>query len=97
MTKITASELEHLAQLSGLSLKPEEINNLSKDLSEILNYVELLSSVDTEGVEPTYQVTGLKNVWREDEVKNGVEPNALLGLLNESEVTARQIKIPKVL
>ena len=78
-------------------LKPEEIDTLSKDLSEILNYVELLSTVDTDGVEPTYQVTGLKNVWREDQVKHGVEPNALLGLLAESEVASRQIKIPKVL
>ena len=49
------------------------------DISAILGYVEQLQKVDLKGVEPTYQVTGLKNVMRPDVIKDyGVSPEALL-------------------
>jgi aspartyl-tRNA(Asn)/glutamyl-tRNA(Gln) amidotransferase subunit C len=68
MTKISREEVLHLAQLSSLKLKEEEINGLQIDISNILGYVEQLGKLNTEGVEPTYQVTGLKNIWREDKI-----------------------------
>ncbi len=66
MSKLSRDGVLKLARLSQLKLSEEEIEKFRVELSEILNYVEKLDSVDTKGLEPTYQVTGLKNVTRED-------------------------------
>lgn len=96
MTNITTSDVQRLAGLSSLQLSAQEAKDLTEDISGILNYIEQLSELDTEGVEPTYQVTGLENIWRTDEVDTyGLEREALLGLAPESE--KNQIKVPKVL
>jgi len=96
MTNISTDDVHHLAQLSSLQLKDDEAEALRIDLENILGYIEQLSELDTEGVEPTYQVTDLQNVWREDEVDNyGINRDALLALAPA--VNEHQIKVPKVL
>jgi aspartyl-tRNA(Asn)/glutamyl-tRNA(Gln) amidotransferase subunit C len=96
MTQISTKEVQHLAQLSSLQLDDDESENLRADLDNILGYIEQLSELDTTGVQPTYQVTDLQNVWREDTVNNyGIESNDLLALSPDTE--ANQIKVPKVL
>lgn len=69
MTKLSTEEVEKIARLANLSLSPEEIVRLSDQLSATLDYVNKLQTVQTEGVSPTFQTTGLTNVFREDEVK----------------------------
>ena len=61
-------EIEQIAELARLSLKPEEKAKLKKDLESILAYVEQLKSVPTDHVEPTSHVLNLENVFREDRV-----------------------------
>ena len=96
MTTITTDDVHHLAQLSSLQLDASEAEALRVDLQNILGYIEQLSELDTAGVEPTYQVTDLQNVWRQDEVDDyGVSRDSLLGLAPDAE--AHQIKVPKVL
>lgn len=96
MTQISRDDVLHLAQLSKLELEEAEIDSLRADIGNILNYVEQLNGLDTEGVEPTYQVTGLSNVWREDkEINYGVTREELLA--RSPEVTDFQVKVPKVL
>lgn len=96
MNQITQSVVQHLAQLSNLQLTPDEVASLQTDLQNIIGYVQLLDELDTSGIEPTYQVTDLKNVWRADVVDNyGINKNVLLALAPEKE--AEQIKVPKVL
>jgi aspartyl-tRNA(Asn)/glutamyl-tRNA(Gln) amidotransferase subunit C len=96
MTQISTKEVQHLAQLSSLQLDDDESENLRTDLENIVGYIEQLSELDTTGVQPTYQVTDLQNVWREDTVDNyGIESNNLLALAPDME--ANQIKVPKVL
>ncbi len=96
MTQISRDDVRHLAQLSSLQLTDDESDELRSDLENILGYVEQLSKLDTTGVEPTYQVTGLSNVWRDDVViDSGVSREVLLGL--PAEYSDSQIKVPKVL
>jgi aspartyl-tRNA(Asn)/glutamyl-tRNA(Gln) amidotransferase subunit C len=96
MTQITQSDVHHLAQLSSLQLDDTEVEALRGDLENILGYIEQLSELDTSGVEPTYQVTDLTNVWRDDVVDDyGVNRETLLSLAPEAE--QNQIKVPKVL
>lgn len=58
--------VKHVALLAKLKLDQKEIKKFQEQLSEILDYVNMLKELDTKGVEPTSQVTGLENVFRED-------------------------------
>lgn len=94
--EITREEILHLAQLSNFSLSEEEIDSLGQDLQNIIKYISQLDELDTEGVEPTYQVFEMENVWRPDEIKpQEADREALLALAPES--AQNQIKVPKVL
>ena len=96
MTVISRDDVQHLAQLSSLQLTDEELGSLKTDIGNILGYIEQLGELDTTGVEPTYQVTGLENVWRDDLViKSDVTREELLALSTES--ASNQVKVPKVL
>lgn len=96
MTQISRDDVLHLARLSSLELTDGEIDGLASDIGNILGYVEQLNQLDTEGVEPTYQVTGLSNVWRDDKIINyGVTREELLA--RSHEVVDSQVKVPKVL
>lgn len=94
--KISTDDVLHLAQLSAISLDDDQIDSLRADLDRIVGYIEQLGELDTTGVEPTYQVTGLQNVFREDIVAaNDVETEALLRASHEPK--NKQFKVPKVL
>lgn len=96
MKQISLGDVQHLAQLSSLQLSDAEIDDLQEDISNILKYVEQLGELDTTGVEPTYQVTDLENVWRDDVVlENEVNREQLLALAPES--LEGHVKVPKVL
>jgi aspartyl-tRNA(Asn)/glutamyl-tRNA(Gln) amidotransferase subunit C len=96
MSTITTDDVHHLAQLSSLQLSDSEVKNLRADLENIINHINQLNEVDTSGVEPTYQVTGLENVWRGDEIDAGsVTPEQLLDLAAEQ--SGHCVKVPKVL
>lgn len=68
MTKLSRNEVLHIAKLANLNLDEKEIERFSSQLSETLEYVERLKKMKTEKVKPTFQTSGLKNVFREDEV-----------------------------
>jgi aspartyl-tRNA(Asn)/glutamyl-tRNA(Gln) amidotransferase subunit C len=96
MTQISRDDVLHLAQLSSLELDESEIAGLQTDISNILGYVQQLNKLDTTNIEPTYQVTGLNSIWRDDSVINyGVTREELLA--RSPEVVDFQIKVPKVL
>jgi aspartyl-tRNA(Asn)/glutamyl-tRNA(Gln) amidotransferase subunit C len=96
MSKLSRANVLNLAALSMLRLSDEEIEKLQTELSEILNYVKTLDKVDVEGLEPTYQVTGLKNVTREDKTKDyGYKVHDLLK--NALAVQDGQFKVKRVL
>lgn len=96
MTQISSDDVRHLAQLSSLQLSEDEVSSLRGDLSNILGYIEQLGELDTTNVAPTYQVTGLQNIWRDDEVaEDGTNREELLRLAPDSH--DNQIKVPKVI
>ena len=96
MTRISIDDVQHLAQLSSLQLQDDEIDGLRTDLGNILEYVKQLGELDTSGVEPTYQVTDLQNVWRDDVIDDyGIDREELIALAPASD--KNQIKVPKVL
>jgi aspartyl-tRNA(Asn)/glutamyl-tRNA(Gln) amidotransferase subunit C len=66
---ITREDVAKVAALARLELSGEEEALYTEQLGKILAYVEQLSGVDTEGVEPTTYTVPLRSVFREDEVK----------------------------
>lgn len=94
--KIKREEILHLAELSNLSLTDEEEKSLGRDLQDIIKYISQLDELDTEGIEPTYQVFEMENVWRNDELVEQEADREELLLLSE-ERKDNQIKVPKVL
>ena len=95
MTAISVSDVQKLAQLSALEVTDEGAALLANELTHILGYVEQLESVDTEGVEPTYQVGGLHTVTRPDEVIDyGVSQEDLLK--NAPKVNGAHVEVPRV-
>lgn len=62
-------DIAHVAKLASLPLSDEEKKKFERQLEDTIKYIEGLKEVDTEGIEPTSQVTGLENVLREDIVK----------------------------
>lgn len=59
--------IHHIASLARIKLTAKEEEKMQGELSSILGYIEQLSKVNTEGVEPLYQTTGLVNSMRKDE------------------------------
>jgi len=96
MSTITNDDVRHLAQLSSLQLTDDEITHLQVDLANILAYIDQLNELDTSGVEPTYQVTGLENVWRDDVVQ-GSDANREVLLALAPDMADNSVKVPQVL
>jgi len=75
---LTEEQVRHVAKLARFKLTDKEVGCFTRQLSEVLDYIEVLNEVDTENVEPTYQVTGLKNVLEKDEVIENVSREEML-------------------
>jgi aspartyl-tRNA(Asn)/glutamyl-tRNA(Gln) amidotransferase subunit C len=84
MAKLTKADVLHVAKLAKFNLNDVEIDKFLPQLTSIIDFVSQLNEVDTTNVEPTAQVTGLENVFREgdadasiclsqDEVLNGTD------------------------
>ena len=94
--EIKREDILHLADLSNFSLSDAEVKSLGGDLQSIIKYISQLDELDTENVEPTYQVFEMENVWRADEIlEQDATREQLLALTVEAQ--DNQIKVPKVL
>lgn len=70
MAKLTRKQVLHVAELSNLKLTDAEIKKFTPQLDKVIEFIATLSEVNTDGVKPTSQTTGLKNIFREDRVKS---------------------------
>jgi len=96
MTDLTRDDVLKLARLARLDLTDEEVEAFKKELSAILEYVAQLDDADVSGLEPTTQVTGLKNVMRKDQVQDyGISPDELLRLAPKTQ--DGQIKVNRMI
>ena len=94
--EIKREDIIHLAKLSNFSLSDAQITSLGEDLKNIIKYISQLDELDTDNIEPTYQVFEMENVWREDEIiEQEADRERLLACTKEEK--DYQIKVPKVL
>lgn len=96
MADITKDTVKKLAKLSSIGLSDEEVDVMTKELGSIVGFVEALQSVYIDSVEPTFQVTGLKDAFRADEVAPVLLSREEL-LANAPDQQDGYIKVPRVL
>lgn len=92
---ISQEQVKHVAKLSKLSFSDEELTNFTDQLGKIIDMVELLGEVDTEGVPFTSSATDLINVMREDVAVPGWDRDELLRNVPEKEDGF--IKVPAII
>lgn len=79
MANIISDEtIEYVGILAKLELSDEEKEQAKKDMGSMLDYIDKLGELDTQGVEPMSHVFPVNNVFREDVVTNGDEREAIL-------------------
>jgi aspartyl-tRNA(Asn)/glutamyl-tRNA(Gln) amidotransferase subunit C len=79
MSSLTREDILKLARLARLKLSDKEVKVFTEEIGAILQYVEQLQNVDLKDTKPTYQVSGLTNVMRDDElVDYHVTPKELM-------------------
>ena len=71
-------DIAHVAMLARLGLSAEEQERLRNQLDAILDHITALDAVGIEGVRETANVTGLRNVWREDVPRPSIGSEAAL-------------------
>lgn len=96
MTTISTDDVKYVAALAKVAITDDEATKFTKELDAILGYVQQLDAVDTTGLQPTYQVTGLTNVTRPDEI---IDYRTTRGDLLKNAARTRDgyIEVPKVL
>lgn len=92
---ITIEQVEYIARLARLEFSDAEKETLSEELSQILQYMEKLNELDTEGVEPLSHPTELVNIMRPDEVQSSFTPKEALE--NAPSQHNGFFKVPKVI
>jgi aspartyl/glutamyl-tRNA(Asn/Gln) amidotransferase, C subunit len=92
---ITRQEVMHVAELAKLALTDNDAAMFTDHLEKIFEMVNTLGEVDTTGVEPTFSVTDMDTVLREDVAVNAQQADALLA--NAPERSETLIKVPAIL
>jgi len=90
---IGAEQIEYLEQLARIRLSGEEKERTARDLSKILDYIEMLGELDTEGVDPLSHPVTTEPVFREDKAVNDDRRDAMLR--NAPEHKDGCFKVPK--
>ena len=96
MANFNETELVKLTHLCRIECTEEEKKALHQHLARVLDYIEQLKEVDTEGVEPCYSVLEtLTNVMREDEIKESLSRDPFLA--NAPAHVGGMIRVPPVI
>ncbi|MCL4160879.1 UNVERIFIED_CONTAM: hypothetical protein GTU68_051882, partial [Idotea baltica] len=93
--KISEDQVEYLAKLSAIQISPDEKSKLLEDLNSIVEKIELLAELRTEGVPATSHVYNTNNVFREDLVGSSFSQQQALQISPSSGRGC--IRVPKVI
>lgn len=92
---ISEEEIIHIAKLASLNLTKEEISRYAKDMTDILEFAEIVNNLNTDDIKETVGINGEYNVFRKDEIKQGISRDKLLK--NAPSQDDGMFRIPKVI
>lgn len=90
---ISDETIDYVGILAKLELNDEEKEQAKKDMASMLDYIDKLGELDTNGVEPMSHVFAVNNVFREDVVTNG--DGSADTLANAPEEKNNMLGVPK--
>ena len=91
---ITREDVEHISWLASIKISDEEKEKFVDQFNSILDYFHQLDEVDTEGIEPTYRVVDLANVFRDDVACNSLTKEE--ALKNAPKIENGYFKSPRI-
>jgi aspartyl-tRNA(Asn)/glutamyl-tRNA(Gln) amidotransferase subunit C len=91
---ITKQEVAHVANLARLDLDDESLERFAVQIDKILEYIDILNSVDIKGVPPTSHAISMTNVFREDTASEDFDREKALS--NAPEKDEENFLVPKV-
>lgn len=92
---ITIKDVKHVANLSRLGLNDDELQKYEEELNDVLNFMEKLNELDTQGVEPTSHVLDIHNVFRTDIIEKSLDLEDVLA--NAPDRDDDCFKVPSIL
>lgn len=93
--KISRAEVAHVGRLARLALTDQELDALTTEMDAILDYVEQLNALDTEGIVPTAHAVPMENAFREDEPRPGFTTEQALA--NAPDATESAFRVRRVI
>lgn len=94
MANIISDEtIDYVGILAKLELSSEEKEQAKKDMANMLDHIDKMNELDTEGVEPMSHVFPVNNVFREDVITNEDDRENILK--NAPEETKGMFNVPK--
>jgi len=95
MSAFTRDQVRKVAVLARLEFTDSEADAFAGQLTRILDYVDKLSALDTEGVEPTSHALALVNVLRPDVLRPSLTPEQALA--NAPQAEAQCFRVPPII
>ena len=95
MATISRAEAEHLARLARLDLAPEELDQLAGQLDAIAGHVARVAEVAADDIPPTSHSVPVTNIFRDDELRPGLTPQAALAAAPDTE--DGRFRVPRIL
>lgn len=92
---ISNETIDYVSILAKLELSEEEKETAKKDIAKMLDYIDKLNELDTDGVEPMSHIFEMQNVFREDVITN--TDNSALVLQNAPGVKNGMYKVPRIM
>lgn len=92
---VSKDDIYRIARLARLELTPQELECLSKDLAQIIAYIDKIQKVDTNGAVPQAPFAKAVSVFREDEIKPSLPKEKALG--NAPDNDEDYFRVPKVI
>lgn len=78
--KVSAEETKRIATLARIELDPDEVIEMSHDLTKMLDFVEKINELDTDNIPETHHTLNIQNVFRKDQVIPSMDSKDALSL-----------------
>lgn len=92
---LTREQVQHVAKLARLRLTDEEVATFTDQMGAILDYVEKLNELNTDGIMPTSHAVPMENAFRDDVVRESIGVDAALA--NAPDRVEGYFRVPKVI
>lgn len=92
---ISKEEVKHIAELAHLKITEDEVELFTRQLGDILDYIEKLDELDTDDIVPTAHTIPIKNVLREDKAEPSLDRDKALA--NAPEERDGQFRVPRII